>query len=312
VGSIKIDIYKKEREFQQYDYTYNSKEDFYRLLFRIDYIYLESLKGNYEALCLIEDFCSIVKTKLLSDFIKISCGIIKSDPNKDIFECIAIYNNITIDNCKKILDKEIEQTIQSKRQLWSYNVKINLNNKEKNNKKRYSYTTKIDNETYNKLDYKQKYDRFNINYNENYPEDLKEVIHTYNSIQNRIKHLPTGKEKNKLINILKSYYNDIIDLKKHYNLKIDYMKSPTKKSSTTYSLQEWDLKDEDNTYRDVCFIDYIDKIVADNCTEKQQKIYYMYFKLKMTQKEIGEILDIGQPRVSKHINSISNNIKNNY
>ena len=108
MGVVKIDIHKKEEQFSEKEYGFGCKKDIYHLLFHIGFIYCEGQKGNYEALCLFEDFCKYAQNyPLLSTYVKMDCGLQESNCKLTLFQNVAEYHDIPEDECKYLTDCEM-------------------------------------------------------------------------------------------------------------------------------------------------------------------------------------------------------------
>jgi hypothetical protein len=315
MGTVKIDIYKKDRHFK--DLSYSSPEDIYDILFSLDTIFEEYQNGNKEACCIYCDIINLSKqinNPALNEYINIQTGVSPltiEDYDKTLVEVISERLNLTLSDCEDELYSSIMKMSQLNNELWEEVILIHYLNKKVNSTTTYTLPpTNITNESYWNLDYEKKYIFSKHSHVSNgQPEDIRGLLEIIEKNNQKIEQTTDKKERKKRIKYKIELLKDLSILKKHHDIPINQKNN----QGTFYEIpyNDEDIMDYQDDVSDLWKYDKITAIANKVLTPKQLIIFNLYFLCNLKQTEIAEIVNETQGHISRDLNIAIDKIKKN-
>lgn len=314
MGVCKVDIYKKDRYYQ--NTSYSSVEDLKNIFYMLPEIYADYEAGNKEALIIINDIADFIKDKKVTkEYYNIQIGhspITQDESNKGIFEIISDRLQINTHNVRSLYSLELNTIVSENLDKWLSCAKkrskpTNTHNHIGDN------TSRISDKSYWDLDFSKKYVFSKHVYHKEYPKDLQDLIDLYTSNKEEIKIIQTTKNKdvatkkelNKRISFSKQLNEDIKLLKSHYS--IPYNTSAVQ-DDVVFDLKENDFAEE--LINDDWMIDKINDIALEILNDRQYIIYQLYFCCHLNNNEIAKLIGTSKQNVSSLIKVVTQKIKN--
>ena len=293
------------------NYSIASEEDVNEFLFVVGSFVNEADKGNEDAIANMLDFERVLRETedcdIVREYYNIQTG--KSPMTIDDYEVnpidvVAKRLKISKTKCNNMFCEQIKNIIDTNNELWYYWFCKNYKDKyeDKSNRKPKAFVNScIPDEHYKELDYNLKHGNTSSPYTEysEYPDDLKDLIKVYNQENN--------------VNLKIGYYQDIVDLKKHYGIKIEDKKATVKTKICGYTdkfeenVNEYQFDDLQSSINEYNYNEIINS-AYDNLTEKQFKLFHMYYMSGFTMDEIAKTLNMSKQNVSKGIKLALDNI----